>query len=137
MINGVVGSRLILIAIAVALISAFVWYSNDSDTQKIVKITIPGDLSLQASAGKLIFEKKCSACHGNNAEGSDSGPPLIHKIYEPNHHSDASFFLAAKKGVRSHHWPFGNMPPVSGVTDNDIAAIVNYVRTLQKANGIF
>ena len=45
--------------------------------------------------------------------------------------------LAARRGVRAHHWGFGDMPPVEGVTDADIAAIIAYVRTLQKANGVF
>ncbi|HSM30420.1 MAG TPA: c-type cytochrome, partial [Woeseiaceae bacterium] len=63
-------------------------------------------------------------------------PPLIHRIYEPNHHGDQSFYLAAKQGVRSHHWPFGDMPPVESITDAEVGQIVAYVRTLQRANGI-
>jgi hypothetical protein len=42
-----------------------------------------------------------------------------------------------KRGVRKHHWSFGNMPPISKVTDQQIATIISYVRTLQRANGIF
>ena len=48
-----------------------------------------------------------------------------------------AFLLAAKQGVRAHHWPFGDMPPVPGVSEQDVGRIVAYVRTLQKANGIF
>ncbi|MEE9388504.1 MAG: cytochrome c, partial [Paracoccaceae bacterium] len=35
-----------------------------------------------------------------------------------------------------HHWRFGSMPPVEGLTDGDVAMVVDYVRTLQRANGI-
>ena len=63
-------------------------------------------------------------------------PPLVHKIYEPNHHGDLSFQLAAKNGVRAHHWPFGNMPPIEGVSENEVSEIIVYVRELQRANDI-
>ncbi|HBM41471.1 MAG TPA: cytochrome C, partial [Sulfitobacter sp.] len=49
---------------------------------------------------------------------------------------DAAFLLAAKQGVRAHHWKFGNMPPVEGVTPGDVKMVVAYVRELQRANGI-
>ncbi len=63
-------------------------------------------------------------------------PPLVHKFYEPNHHGDMAFVLAAKNGVRAHHWKFGDMPPVKGVTQGDVLNIVAYVRALQRENGI-
>ena len=99
-------------------------------------LTIPA-LSAEAAAGKTLFERNCMTCHGRHATGSDQGPPLVHRIYEPNHHGDASFRLAVRNGVRAHHWDFGNMPPVEGVSDEDAIRITRYVRELQKANGIF
>jgi hypothetical protein len=48
-----------------------------------------------------------------------------------------AFVLAAKNGVRAHHWNFGNMPAVEGVTDGDVKMITRYIRELQKENGIF
>ena len=48
-----------------------------------------------------------------------------------------AFVLAARNGVRAHHWPFGDMPPVGQpLTDGELAAIIAYVRELQRANGI-
>jgi mono/diheme cytochrome c family protein len=44
--------------------------------------------------------------------------------------------MAVMKGVRAHHWRFGDMPPVEGVSEAQIAGIVAYIRTLQRANGI-
>lgn len=90
--------------------------------------------------GKALFEKHCAACHGldlmGNEKGDKKGPPLLHKIYEPSHHGDAAFQLAAKNGVVAHHWKFGDMPPVPGVTPDDVAHITAYVRAEQRKVGI-
>ncbi len=87
--------------------------------------------------GEAIFNQKCAVCHGPRAVGSPQGPPLVHKYYEPGHHSDMAFVLAVRRGVRAHHWRFGNMPPVPGLSDADVRAVIDYVRALQRANGIF
>jgi len=102
----------------------------------MANVIVPG-LSSGAREGEKLFDRSCSSCHGKNAAGQDGiAPPLIHKIYEPNHHGDASFHLAAKNGARAHHWQFGNMPPVEGITDPELDKIVFYVRELQRANGV-
>jgi len=93
-------------------------------------------LSSAGQMGKTFFEEKCVACHGVKAAGSENGPPLVHKIYEPSHHGDFSFQAAAKNGVRAHHWRFGDMAPVPGVTDKQIEWVTQYVREMQRANGI-
>ena len=104
----------------------------------IVEVLLPSELSTNAQMGKNAFDVKCAECHGENAAGQNGvAPPLVHKIYEPNHHSDMAFVLAAKNGVRSHHWKFGNMPPVKGLTDGEVKLIAQYIRELQKENGIF
>jgi hypothetical protein len=40
-------------------------------------------------------------------------------------------------GVKAHHWEFGNMPKIEGVTPEDVDQIVKYVRWLQTQAGIF
>lgn len=100
-----------------------------------VNVTLP-QLSTAAVQGRGLFEDNCAACHGANASGSENGPPLIHKIYEPNHHGDQSFYMAVQRGVRSHHWNFGNMQPVPDVGRQEVSRIIRYVRELQRANGI-
>jgi len=101
-----------------------------------VDVTEPA-LSAQATIGKEAYDANCAACHGKKAAGvSKKGPPLVHDIYNPGHHADEAFFRAAKQGVPQHHWPFGNMPPRPGVSDQQIAAIVKYIREMQVANGI-
>ena len=71
-----------------------------------------------------------------NGVGTNTGPPLVHDIYNPGHHDDRSFYRAVKSGVPQHHWRFGNMQPLPKVTESQIGAIVRYVRELQLANGI-
>lgn len=103
----------------------------------LVEVILPDMLSQNAQIGKRAFDAKCAACHGANAAGQDgTAPPLIHKTYEPNHHGDESFQRAAALGVNAHHWTFGNMPPLKGLTRGDVAMIITYVRELQRANGI-
>ena len=94
-------------------------------------------LSDSARDGEELFNANCSACHGANAAGTDQGPTLIDRIYHPNHHSDFSFVSAATRGVPQHHWGFGDMPPVPGVSPGEVAKIVCYVRHVQRAHGIF
>ena len=86
--------------------------------------------------GKPLYAQHCAECHGDRLQGTDKGPPMLHKVYEPSHHADMAFQLAVANGVRAHHWKFGNMPPQPGLTRADVATIVAYVRELQRANGI-
>ncbi|MBN8514289.1 MAG: cytochrome c [Candidatus Accumulibacter sp.] len=88
------------------------------------------------AAGKTLFEKNCASCHGANLQGSDKGPPMLSKIYEPSHHGDAAFQLAVKNGSRAHHWKFGDMAPVPGLSPDDVAQITAYVRLEQRKAGI-
>lgn len=91
----------------------------------------------EINLGKMNYQAFCQECHGLNGAGTDKGPTFLHKVYHPGHHGDQSFFLAVKNGSRAHHWPFGDMKPVPGVNDSQVAKIVAYVRALQKANGIW
>ena len=124
------------------------WPTVDLSNEKVVvdkkvaegalaNVLLPETLSQNAQIGKLAFEVKCVSCHGTNAAGQAGvAPPLVHIIYEPNHHGDESFQRAAALGVRAHHWSFGNMPAVEGLTRTDVKMIVAYIRELQLANGI-
>ncbi|SFJ12324.1 c-type cytochrome [Celeribacter neptunius] len=111
--------------------------SKPAEGAAIVQVALPDMLSANAEIGKRAFDAVCAACHGENAAGKEGfGPPLVHKIYEPSHHGDMAFVMAAERGVQAHHWRFGNMPPQPGVTRGDVKAIVAYVREMQLANGI-
>lgn len=137
---------------AVVALAAGLWYitqSGDKDvgvkTQSgvvlpegaIATVKVPASFSEQEQIGLRAYDAVCAACHGVNAHGKKGiAPPLVHKIYEPNHHGDMAFVIAAQNGVRAHHWKFGNMPAVKGVTQADVLNIVAYVRALQRENGI-
>ena len=143
-------------ALVVALIAAVAWYWTGGLANKgpvwatipaasqvavgapLAEVVIPAEFSAHARQGETYFNAVCAACHGVNAAGQDGkAPPLVHRIYEPSHHGDMAFVLAARNGVRAHHWPFGDMPPVEQrLTDGELGAIVAYVRALQQANGI-
>lgn len=110
---------------------------NIADGAPLVDVIIPTTLSANAQTGQQFFEKACASCHGTNAAGKGGfGPPLIHKIYEPSHHGDEAFQMAPLRGVQAHHWSFGDMPPVEGITRGDIKLIIDYIREVQAANGI-
>ena len=121
------------ISVIVLLLSTSPACSQDEMTPRRVLAPAPVELR----GGEQKFAAKCSACHGAGGIGTNQGPPLVHKIYEPNHHGDAAFQRAAAAGVKAHHWKFGDMPKVDGVTTEDVDQIVKYVRWLQKQAGIF
>lgn len=131
---------LILGAVIVAALALFLFAnrgpSPGSAGLPLVAVVVP-ELGAAEKEGEAAYNARCASCHGPNAAGQDGvAPPLVHRIYEPGHHGDQAFFMAARLGVRAHHWPFGNMPPVAGITEAEVASIVTYVRALQRANGI-
>lgn len=104
--------------------------------QEVTQATfVVPELSAEAQEGERYFNGVCASCHGQNGLGTEQGPPLVHDIYNPGHHADMAFVMAAQNGVRAHHWRFGNMPPQQ-VTRAEVARIVAYIRELQQANGI-
>lgn len=94
-------------------------------------------LSVTARAGEELFNENCSACHGVGATGTSQGPPLVDRIYHPSHHPDFSIRNAVRQGVKQHHWLFGDMAPVDGVSSDEVEEIICYIRETQRADGIF
>jgi mono/diheme cytochrome c family protein len=88
------------------------------------------------ATGVALFNTHCSVCHGPSAVGTQQGPSLLSRVYVPSHHSDASFYLAVKQGVRAHHWLFGNMSAMPHVTEDEVTPIIAYVRWLQQQAGM-
>ncbi len=94
-------------------------------------------LPAELKEGETKFNTFCSQCHGPQGQGTNQGPPLVHKIYEPNHHADMAFQRAVAQGVRAHHWKFGNMPKIEGMVPEDVSQVIAYIRWLQRQAGIF
>jgi mono/diheme cytochrome c family protein len=82
------------------------------------------------------YSQACASCHGDDLGGTDQGPPFLDAVYRSGHHADAAFLLAVRRGARSHHWNFGDMPPVEGVSDQQVQVIVEFVRSPQAEAGI-
>lgn len=86
-------------------------------------------------SGEQLYLNHCASCHGSDLRGTDKGPSHLSIVYEPDHHPDDAFRSAVRNGVTAHHWEFGDMAPIPGLTDDAIDAIVAYVRTTQERNG--
>ena len=136
-------SSVILLSLIILTLLSCSEASQDSEaTNRTGMVGAAEDISSEAvpeelQLGEKKFNASCSRCHGMHGKGTNNGPPLVHKIYEPNHHGDFAFQRAAAQGVRAHHWKFGNMPKIDGVTPEDVNEITQYVRWLQRQAGIF
>lgn len=85
--------------------------------------------------GAEVYASSCASCHGSDLRGSDKGPSHLSIVYEPNHHSDDSFRSAIANGAPQHHWGFGDMAPVKGLSDEDVDAVIAYIRAEQGRQG--
>lgn len=120
--------------LAFAFAGALVACGANAQSMQIPK---PSDgLMPNPAKGKGMFAAHCASCHGADLRGTDKGPPMLHKIYEPSHHSDAAFQLAVNRGVRAHHWQFGDMAAVPGLTPDEVAHITAFIRMEQRKVGI-
>ena len=124
----------IVVAAAAIAYGGYRYFSPGSS--ETIVVSMPR-LTGATATGYRLYAENCAACHGENGGGTDTGPPFVHRIYEPGHHADAAFLLAAQRGVRAHHWRFGDMPAQPQVAPEDIDKIVAFVRAVQRENGIF
>lgn len=134
------GSSLWIMVAVAAVVGVVGWqiFGGSKPEAVTVTVTVP-KLSAKAAQGRSQFNAICAECHGIDAAGGadGEGPPLIHRYYEPGHHSNQAFRMAIFKGVKQHHWHFGNMAPLPKVTGDQISNIIAFVRATQKASGVF
>jgi mono/diheme cytochrome c family protein len=81
--------------------------------------------------GEGIYQANCAQCHGGDVAGSARGPSLLDPIYGPEQLTDAEFADAITNVVDEQRWDFGAMPANGSITDEQIAAILTFVRTQQ------
>lgn len=111
------------------------WVSFSTTSDVAIVVDVP-TLSPAAEAGRAAYDRRCLQCHGPHGAGSAAGPPLVHRVYRSAHHADVAFALAVRRGVRAHHWRFGDMPPQVDAPPEEVEAITRYIRELQRRNGI-
>ena len=85
--------------------------------------------------GEALYGQNCASCHGSDLRGTGRGPSHLSVVYEPGHHPDTSFRAAVRRGVNQHHWDFGDMPAIEGLDDEQVGAIVDYIRSKQEEEG--
>lgn len=119
-----------------AAVAVMAWIAFHPPMQKdTTRLVAVPDLTPRAANGQAVFNRVCADCHGQNASGGTKGPSLVHAVYWPAHHADGAFRLAVERGVRAHHWGFGDMPAQKDkVSAPEIEDIIVFVRALQKAN---
>ncbi len=120
--------------VAIAVMVAFALGACGSGTGD-ADATVAAQDPVLIDAGHDLFQANCAECHGADLRGTEDGPSLLSIVYEPGHHADGAFLLAVLRGVPSHHWRFGDMPRVDGVTPDDVTAIVAFVREQQRVEG--
>lgn len=94
------------------------------------------DYQPDMAAGEVRYRSLCARCHGDMLQGSDEGPPLHDPVYASSRHGDLAFYHAVNNGVRQHHWQFGDMPMLTGITPEQVSDIVHFVRNTQRIAGI-
>ena len=85
--------------------------------------------------GAELYAASCAECHGSDLRGTERGPSHLSILYEPGHHGDGAFQLAVLIGSTAHHWDFGPMPPVEELTEDEVEAIIAFVRQRQSDQG--
>lgn len=121
--------RLAAPIVAALLIVAAVAGCSDSDPPTGAEPAASDDL------GAIVYANSCASCHGADLEGTDQGPSQLSIVYEPNHHPDAAYRAAIATGAPQHHWNFGDMPPVEGLSDTEVEAVIGWVRSEQQRQG--
>lgn len=117
-----------LLAVAIALGSCSDDDGGDSGD--------PGRAAGDTAAGAEVYADSCAVCHGTDLRGTSRGPSHLSEVYEPGHHPDGSFRAAIANGSPQHHWDFGDMPPVTGLDDDEVDAVIAYVREVQEREGL-
>lgn len=92
-------------------------------------------LSANAADAKAIYEKECAKCHGADGKGETKmGKKVGAKDYSTakvqEEMKDDKAFKAIKEGLKEGEKTV--MKPTEGVTDDEIKALVKYMRTFKK-----
>lgn len=130
---------LIVGAVAVIAVIAIVSMGGSTETADAEaggnEFNIPVHDPIYVAEGDVLYQANCASCHGDDLRGTGLGPSLLSVVYQPGHHGDGAFALAAINGVRAHHWGFGDMAPIPGLSQEAMDRIIAFVRETQRIQG--
>jgi cytochrome c553 len=103
----------------------------------VLTVVVLAGMALSASAGdaKALYEKECAKCHGTDGKGDTKmGKKVGAKDYTDAkvqaEMKDDKAFKAIKEGLKEGDKTL--MKPTQGVTDDEIKALVAYMKTFKK-----
>jgi mono/diheme cytochrome c family protein len=106
-----------------------------------VSLVCIGSFSLAARAAeaKSNWEDNCEKCHGSDGKGEKGDKPIGKKLHIADFtdasvqakFTDAQAFAAIKEGLQDQNGKT-RMKAIEGLSDDEITALVKYVRGLAK-----
>ena len=106
-----------------------------------IVLLIPLSAFADAALGKAIFAQRCASCHGNEGKGDGPVAAGLPPNMKPRNLNDKTSYKYAtddakiKDVIVKGGVPFGLNPlmaPQSGLSDADLANLVEFVKSLQK-----
>jgi mono/diheme cytochrome c family protein len=97
--------------------------------------TMPGaEASLLLSLGKTVYDAQCAACHGADGRGRGSDYPPLAQNQSIQMVSAVNAIRMVLNGgyppaTRGNPMPFGMPPFAQSLSDDEVAAVVSYIRT--------
>ncbi len=143
----------LLLIILAGLFAAFVFaplFPNEptviaeTTTVSTAKLsTVPSELITEITTGKKLFKTNCASCHNRNMKSDMTGPALagVRERWRAYPVSDLySWVRNSSKLVEEKHpkavtiytkWKRSPMTSFNGMTDEEIAAILAYVESVE------
>ncbi|HKZ52221.1 MAG TPA: cytochrome c [Candidatus Acidoferrales bacterium] len=99
----------------------------------VLALTVPSVVvaGSNVEAGKAVYDKKCATCHGKEGEGKEAIAKTM-KV-ELRHLGSADVQGKSDDQLKKESIEgTGKMKPVKGLSDEDVANLMAYLRTLKQ-----
>ena len=111
--------------ITIILIACGLPARGQNSSQRAKPVQSGSALAIEASK---TFAATCAGCHGLDGRGGERGPNIATRA-EVLRRSDAELLQILRNGI-----PASGMPSFAALGDSKLAAMVSYLRTLQRKN---